>query len=69
MDKLTELQISKINGINTNTQKIGLGNILQALINENKLMHETLDSLTPVKQTPIVEKVTNKEPPAVTPKV
>jgi len=42
MEKLTELQVSKINGINTDTKKMGLGNIIQDLITENKSLKTAL---------------------------
>ena len=45
MTKLTELEISRINNINTHTQKIELGNIIQNLILENESMTASLDTL------------------------
>ena len=59
MEKLTEVQITKINGINTDTKKMGLGNIIQDLIIENKSLHAALDKANGTKTRDIL---TSKKP-------
>ena len=61
MNKLTDVQIAKINGINTDTKKIGLGNIIQDLIIENDLLKATLNKITKTIGTPINKKAVGLE--------
>jgi len=56
MEKLTDVQISKINGINTDTKKMGLGNIIQDLIIENESLKTSLKALQKTIGTPINKK-------------
>jgi len=69
MDKLTEVQIAKINGINTDTKKMGLGNIIQDLIIENESLKTTLKSTKTVINNLMVNKVTDKQATAADSKV
>ena len=57
MKKLTNIQITKINEINTHTKKMGLGDMIQELIVENETMKAELKALKTAAKQPIKQSV------------